>query len=486
MKIPFRPALALLACALAWHPALSEKVDETKDVRALEKQLNALVEAQKESARQIDELRKALEALKASPAPPATGPAAASGTTGPVETKGLTPYPLFGSTDRVTSGTSFNPAISVIPEFFYYHDDRGGRGNTLPFEAAGFAGTPRGEGRDLPRGFSLGETELAISASADPYFDATAIFSFAPDGVSVEEAYLRTRRLPFGLSLKAGQFYSGIGYANEQHSHQWDFYDQNLPYQLLLGGGINQAGVQLTWLPRTPVYLLFGVEALQGTNEGIANVAVDPGGALSLPDRAGPRLFTGFFRISPDVGYSDALQLGGWLAYSSQHQEIGDLAGPVAWDGTAWAAGADAVFKHDAGHFGGRGNFTLRAEYIYRKKDLSAVSTGGETPAGTPRVDQQDGLNVEATWGLASRWTLNARFDAVGLTNDVTTAGLRESFRSSSRLSAALVFNPTEFSRIRAQYERGDLALPGGDRETYNQFALQVQLSLGVHGAHKF
>jgi hypothetical protein len=46
-------------------------------------------------------------------------------------------------------------------------------------------------------------------------------------------------------------------------------------------------------------------------------------------------------------------------------------------------------------------------------------------------------------------------------------------------------FNPTEFSRLRAQYEYASIPL-NGVRQTCNQFFLQFQVSLGVHGAHKF
>ena len=411
---------------------------------------------------------------------------------GPVVEKGLTPYPLFGSTAQVTSGTAFNPAISVIPEFIYFSDDKAGKSASLLLGAEGFDQSPVGGGRDLSRGFNLGETELAISAVADPYFDATAIFSFAPDGVSVEEAFARTRRLPWGLTLKAGKFYSGIGYANEQHPHQWAFLDQSLPYAFLLGGGVNEPGVQLTWLPKASFYLLFGAEALQGTNAGLSNVVSDPSGALGLPDRAGPRLFTGFVRMSPDIGYDDALQLGAWYAYSSQQQELRDvpppelLGTPTALDGTAWAAGLDVVFKHDAGRTRGAGSFTLQAEYVFRQKDLAVVSSADPGAVGSTEALRQDGLTVQGVYGFAPRWTVNARWDAVGLVNKVDAGDLAESLRATSRVSAAIVFDPTEFSRLRAQYSYGSVALPGGERQTYSQFALQMQLSLGVHGSHKF
>ena len=403
-----------------------------------------------------------------------------------VEAKGLTPYPLFGSTGQVTSGTSFNPAISVIPEFFYFTDGSRGSSYSLLAGAEGFAASPPGEGRNPKRGFNLGETELVLSAAADPYFDATAIFSFAPDGVSVEEAYARTRSLPWGLTLKAGKFYSGIGYANSQHPHQWDFFDQSLPYLLLLGGAVNEAGVQATWLPKAPFYLLVGAEALQGTNAGLANVVAGPGTPPGVPDRAGPRLFTGFVRMSPDIGYADALQVGAWYAWSSQQQEAPADHPGLVLDGTAWAVGVNAVFKHDAGQPLGKGNFTLQAEYLYRQKELSAAAAPAPGDLGTPTSSRQDGAYFQGTFTFAPRWTANARWDAVGLVNRLDVGDSSASYRATSRLSGALVFNPTEFSRIRAQYSHASIAVPGGGRETADQLVLQLQLSLGVHGSHSF
>ena len=187
-------ALAALKEALAAAAPATPQAELKQKVGALEKQLaetNAALEA----------LRKDVSAA----------PAARS--TGPVEAPGLKPLDLTpsGSTGQVSSGTSFNPAISVIPEGLYYSDNKSGDALGLFNSADGFAGTPAGEGRDLSRGFNLGETELAFSGAVDPYFDVTAIVSFSPDGVEVEEAYARTRNLPAGLALKMGKFYSDIG-----------------------------------------------------------------------------------------------------------------------------------------------------------------------------------------------------------------------------------------------------------------------------------
>jgi hypothetical protein len=327
----------------------------------------------------------------------------------------------------------------------------------------------------------------------DPYFDVWTIFAVADGEIEVEEGYVLTRKFLPGLQLKFGKFYSGFGYVNKQHPHQWDFVDQNLPYEALLAGGLNEAGVQLTWLPNLPFYTLFGVEALQGGNEGFASQL---GGEASpfFGEKPGPRLFTGFLKIAPNVGYSNALQIGASYAYSRQHQELhagefdadGQELPEQAFQGNAKVMGLDLVWKYDSSRQYGKGDLTVQAEYLRRVKDLDLVAVGGEPLEGAvPTKSTQDGLYAQAVYGILPRWTVGLRFDTIGLTNEVSGGGQSESFSPSRRYSADLTFNPTEFSRLRVQYARGDFAV-GGARESYNQVYVQFQMSLGAHGAHKF
>ncbi len=55
----------------------------------------------------------------------------------------------------------------------------------------------------------------------------------------------------------------------------------------------------------------------------------------------------------------------------------------------------------------------------------------------------------------------------------------------SHRVSGGIAFDPTDFSRLRFQVERTSI-LVGGVRESFTQLFVQLQASLGVHGAHKF
>lgn len=441
-----------------------------------------------------------------SPTPQAPPPTP-TGPRGPADPPGLSPLNLFGDTGQVSSGTAFNPAISVIPDGVYYNDSRDGGVGELMEEADGF-GTGHGEeeghahGGVPDRGFSLREAEISFSGAVDPYFDVWAIFAVGDGEIEVEEGYFQTRKFLPGLQLRAGKFYSGFGYVNKQHPHQWDFVDQNLAYDMILGGQVNEAGVQLTWLPSLPFYTQLGLEALQGTNERFSAQL----GAEESPffdEKAGPRLFTGWLKVSPNVGYSHAIQIGASYAFSTQHQEKvahgqegegveGEGEGPEeeghvdeAFQGDARVLGFDFVWKYDSPRQFGQGDFTLQAEYLRRVKDLSLVGAGEEAAGGEARKATQDGFYAQAVYGFAPRFTLGLRYDTAGLTNRIEGGEEAESLEASRRFSANLTFNPTEFSRFRVQYTRGDIAV-GGAREKYDQVYVQFQMSLGAHGAHRF
>ena len=57
---------------------------------------------------------------------------------------------------------------------------------------------------------------------------------------------MQTTALGNGFVVKAGRFFSGIGYLNPQHAHTWDFVDNPLAYQAMLGTQYGDDGVQLT------------------------------------------------------------------------------------------------------------------------------------------------------------------------------------------------------------------------------------------------
>lgn len=419
--------------------------------------------------------------------------------------------PVADPSGQVGSGSAFNPQMSLILDGVYYRDNRKGAGPEMLEHIDGINHSHEHEGHahgELERGFNLRETELAFSATVSPHFDAAAMLAISEHGdVELEEAYFDTRSLPYGLKIRGGKFLSGIGYLNAQHPHQWDFVDQNLPYRTLLGEhGLNDTGLRLSWLPKTGNwYTQLGIEFLQGKEQTFASggeeiadgradgaaFAGTAAGKLSSA-KAGPRLTTLFAKFGPDLGNNHALQFGGWLARSSQLQEVHDhteenpasLVHALAGKGKAW--GLDAVYKYDAGGYGGQGNVKLVGEYLRLNKDLKIAFHESGALVGQKRDFTQDGVVVQGTYGFLPHWQAGVRYDVTGLTNKLDgPAGNLWDKNKSDRWTFALTRNIDEFSLFRLQASRANLWVEGA-KENTNQIFLQYQHSLGAHGAHTF
>lgn len=444
-----------------------------------------------------------------------------------------------GGFGALTSGSAFNPQISVILDGNYYHDGIDGEGATLvgesfmPGRSVHVHEEEDGHNHALTQnGFNFREAEIAFSATVDPYFDASLFLAIDGDGtVDLEEGWFQTRRLPYGLKVKGGKFLSDFGYINKQHPHQWDFVDQNLPYLNLLGDhGLQDTGVQVTWLPDLPVYTLLGFEALQGDQEVFGTtLSDDEQGLLDLNDTDdGPRLWTAFAKISPDIGEKHALQFGISYAHNTQQQAIdayeialeegveheteadhdhGEehadadehmhalIQNGLEGDASLW--GLDLVYKYDADAAYGKGDFKFQAEYLRSIKDMKIRGTYiideetgevldvGPGVIGSTRKFTTDGLYAQVIYGIAPKWTAGVRYDVLGLTNKVS-GGDGADFGSSERWTLDLTWNLSEFSLLRAQYAHNDILVLPGERERFDAFYLQFLMSLGTHGAHVF
>ena len=393
-----------------------------------------------------------------------------------------------GPEKSVLSGVvqSMNPDISAIVDMFYYNENSDEGMSHLVNEIPGFEREP-GEG-EAETGFNLRHLELQVAAEVDPYFKASAIAAVDLEAAEMETAEIETTCLPWGLKLRGGKFFSDFGYINAQHSHSWDFTDQPLIYRLVLGGhGLNDKGLQLSWLAPTPFYLMAGVEAFQGDGE---NELFAYPGAGELPEHDGPRIGVGWLKFGPNLPGNHGVQFGTFAA-TGKHQEArdGDADGAEdRWlDGDSSFWGADAVYKYNAPQSYGQGDFTLQAEYFSSQKDMELVADDLVPQlAGNSLVDKQDGYFVQAAYGFLPRWRGGLRWEQIGLTNESELPdGTTEDFGTSDRASAMLDFTPSEFSRIRLQTNQGAYETAEG-REDVTEFFIQWMVSIGTHGAHTF
>jgi hypothetical protein len=393
--------------------------------------------------------------------------------------------PVESAPPRPAAATAnaFNPAVSLI---------LGGRYANLSedpstYRIAGFlpGGDEIGPGE---RSFDLGESELTLSASVDPYFTGNLTFSLTGENeVEVEEAWFRTSSLPAGFSLKGGRFLSSLGYLNEVHAHAWDFVDQPLAYQAFFGGQLRQDGVQLKWLAPTDVFLELGAET--GNGDSFPGTRRDANGLNGV---------TLFAHVGSDLG-DNATWRGGvsWIDLRATDREYEDVdsAGDAvinAFSGTSRTWVADATFKWTAPGDTRRRYLKLQGEYLERVEDGSlGFDLDGLAASGDYRT-RQSGWYVQSVYQFRPRWRVGLRYDSldsgsphIGLVSDGTLG--RADFPAllgadPERTTVMLDWNPSEFSRLRAQFAWDDAR----DAATDEQLFLQYIYSLGAHGAHKF
>jgi len=388
-------------------------------------------------------------------------------------------------------GNTFNPAVSLILQGTYARTSR----DPDQYAITGFVPSG-GEVGPPKRSFGLGETELNLSANIDPYFRGAAILALAPEGgVSVEEAYFQTLALPYGLKLKGGRYFSGIGYQNELHQHAWDFQDAPLVYKAFLGGRFKQDGLQLKWVAPTNLFLEAGAEISAGDQY--------PGGNRSRNGIGSSALFG---NVGGDIGVSTAWRAGmSYLrtaAASRNYQDSDALGNAVTntFNGTTNLWGLNGVLKWSPNGNATQTSFKLQGEY-FRLKQSGSLNYD-DTAQGAPQFGApftgnfsaaQSGWYTQAIWQFMPRWRLGYRYDALhyGRVNNAIVAGgagptaadfpLLSKYNP-MRNTLMLDWSPTEFSRLRLQLA-SDKSRQG---ITDHQVFLQYIYSLGAHGAHQF
>jgi hypothetical protein len=357
-----------------------------------------------------------------------------------------------------------NPSISLILDTLYYSSDRS-QAELESRSIPGFVGIPD-EG--FRKGFNLRSAELSFFAPVDPYFSLYATIPFEEEGVELEEAYFVTTSLPYALQLKGGKFKSGFGRINSQHPHAWDFVDIPLVYRGFLGGeGLIEKGAQITLLPDLPFYMLIGGEVLQGDNEVLFGPDAHPG----------PHAFAAFVKASLDLSDNSTILFGPSVVTGKTKTD--SIAEDTEFSGTSTLYNLEFTYKWRPSNKQG---FILQSEYFYRRQTGDLEDLALEAEDSLKRT--QDGLYVQGVYQL-DRWRLGGRYDALDLFKDkYRLSGSQQGFgRKPWRASGMLEYNPSEFSRIRLQYNHDRSDRSG---RANNEVMLQVILGIGAHGAHTF
>ena len=357
---------------------------------------------------------------------------------------------------------SLNPDLALIADF----------------AVAGF--NPRGMqmlgGHDPKQnGFNFQLLELALGAAVDPYFRFDSNIVFTPAGVEVEEAYGTTLALPGGMQVRAGKFLTRFGRFNPTHPHSWNFSDQPVVLSRFFGGEGNRGiGLEVSDLL---LFLPWYVEVVLSATD-----PREPGASVSFADvhdgNPWPAIhgaqdleYLGavkqFFPLSDDVSLSWGLS---------------GVTAPNFANGRTEIYGTDFYLKYRPVGQAAPPIIALHVEGLLRRF---------EDGAGKIYVDS--GAFAQLLYRFSSRWAAAAGAEyvtsasgyPVALAKSATGEDLvGETPGVTQRYKADLSFYPTEFSRLRLQY---DVEPSGATHARISQgLFLNVEFAIGAHGAHAF
>ena len=436
-----RPWLAVFVAALIVFSPSSGFAQET-DAKKLQQQLDELQKQIKELSQKAEAIQKSLDAMNGGSTAaattethsddllsvqpietPATAEAAPSTSTATTETAQLPTEPVSNPSSTAVSKV-FNPDISVI-------------GNVLAHAGDDNPHQPR-------ESVVLDESEVAFEAFVDPYAKAKFFLSVTPDGVEMEEGFANFVTLPWDLSAKVGKMKATFGKDNTWHAHVRPWADQPLVITNFFGEeGLNDSGISVSKIiPSSFAYVEATGEVLNG----------NAGDGVFAKKHSNDLLYNAHVKMFKDLSENSNLELG--ASYTR-----GTTAFTDEVSGRNQFVGADLTYRWKPLIKSTRQSFIGRTEIIQnRREDQSRHAWG---------------FYSSADYQLAQRWFTGVRFDRAAHADDPS---LRD-----KGFAATLTFWPSEFSQLRGEFRR--VQYPD---TTANELLLQLQFSIGAHGAHTF
>jgi hypothetical protein len=396
---------------------------------------------------------------QAAAASPAQTAAAAATTALPSQTlqgaptasgEGGTTLPVYGGASAAAK--ALNPDISVIGDFI------GASGHSVnsPGSVVRQAGF---------RSLEMHESEVGFQAIIDPYARGDFFLTFGEEGVGLEEGYITLTALPGGFVARAGKMRAAFGKVNTLHNHVLPWVDRPLVTENLVGGedGIDDAGVSITKILPAPkgIFLEATGQLFRG-DTGTQTYFLPGGGTIDqtlfTASGKGDVSTVAHLRTYKDITDSTNLDLG--VSFAHGHNEVGS-------NFTTNLYGVDATVRWKPLRRSIYHSFVGRSELIWSQREqLPTVVLA--------RLQRSFGMYASADYQLGRRWFVGGRYD--------WSERARNMLEKDDGVSAVLTYWPSEFSQIRGQYRFTKYA--GNFQE--HQLLMQVQFSLGAHGAHPF
>jgi len=393
---------------------------------ALEGQVRVLKQQQTQAAQSAQPAATgAPAAVPAQPAPvgaASESPAQVAGTS-TAGAESNAQLPVYGGASAAAK--ALNPDISVIDDFI------GAAGHNP------FVGTPV---------FEMHESEVGLQAIIDPYARGDFFLSFGEQGVNLEEGYITFTALPGGFVVRGGKMRAAFGKVNTLHNHVLPWTDRPLVTNSLVGGedGINDAGLSVTRILPAPKGLF-----LEATGQVFRGDSDEVFASHQRSDVS----TVAHLRAYRDVTESTNIDIG--ASYARGHNDLGSgfLTQLYGVDATVrWKPLRRSIYH----------SFLGRGEFIWSQRQQ------------LPRLQRSFGFYASGDYQLARRWFAGARYDRSDRARDASL--------TDSGASLVLTYWPSEFSQLRGQYRLTRYA----EHFDAHELLMQLQFSLGAHGAHAF
>lgn len=331
-------------------------------------------------------------------------------------------------------------------------------------------------------GVNVQEIEVGFQSVVDPYFRFDSFFSYGIEGVELEEAYGTTLfSLPLNSQFRIGRARAKFGRINQIHRHAQNFVTLPIVVAEFLGEHLNPTSVEANFLVPVPWFLELSAS----------------GGS--------PDVETATFQRSPDANNLGNLL---YIFHMANFFEVSDSLGVSL--GASYATGSNASGPDERSNLYGADFFAkYRPLQDNPYQEISLQSEFMWRQAGTPEQDLEDyGFYAEGIYRFAKRWNTGLRFDLVdtntpveeeheddheeeasglfGLPRQEDEHGHEEATLGlpgrAYRISPMLTFNPSEFSKIRLQYDYLNQSYGPNQHAIF----LQFQYAIGAHGAHPY
>jgi len=324
--------------------------------------------------------------------------------------------------------------------------------------------------------FLVREVELGLQAAVDPYFRGTVFLGFNDEeGVAIEEAFVTTSSIPFGLEGRVGRFRMPFGKLNLVHPH--DLHTVEYPHAIQRF--FSEEGLKGTGLYLSKIFSPLGFyQELQLT--AVERIGEAPEGLLAEEPPSASLGGLGYsvrLRNYVDVNESTNLEISASALTGRREQPV-ELAAGTPPDINAVNArqsllGLDVTVRWRPLQQGLYRSLIVQGELLLQNNERDPTLRFPAVGYLGPTRNFSGGY-LFGRYQLTRRTYVGGRYDQL---EDPEADG--ERLRA---VSGYFQFYPSEFSKLLVGYER--LSLRGAP--TRGRLLMQATFALGPHKPHPF